>query len=173
MAFNILLKSSNKFVFNDGHNDMGNFQYSIEIIACWVPGQWRGSGGWTFNILLKSSCRHPELQPYLRVPELHTFNILLKSSHLIKREERGIDRVSSFNILLKSSNVTSVETIRYTTWLSIFFWNHLLGWFLFGVLKFFLFVSWFSWEHVSASNAYGSCLFPRYFNFHGNDLFPR
>jgi len=50
--------------------------------------------------------------------------------------------------------------------------------------KVFLFVSWFSWGHVSAPNAYGSCLFPRYalgiesmflrcFNPHGNGLFPR
>jgi hypothetical protein len=52
------------------------------------------------------------------------------------------------------------------------------------VLKFFLFVSWFSWGRVSAPSAYGSCLFPRYalgieflfprnFNPHGNDLFQR
>ena len=67
---------------------------------------------------------------------------------------------------------------------SIFLWNHPLCWFLFWVLKLFLPVPRASWEHVSTSNAYGSCLFPRFaleiellfprnFNSHGNGLFPQ
>jgi hypothetical protein len=53
-----------------------------------------------------------------------------------------------------------------------------------GVLKFFLPVSWASWERISTPNSHDTCLFsrstleieslfPRYFNPQGNGLFQR
>ena len=92
---------------------------------------------------------------------------------------------SGFNIPLKSSHYQCVKGAQtQMPPVSIFLWNQPLCWFLFWVLKFFLSVPRASWERVSASNAYGSCLFPRFvleiellfprnFNPHGNDLFPR
>ena len=111
-----------------------------------------------------------------------SFNILLKSSCITVGEDGEIS--GAFNILLKSSvyvyssNMATLFAFQYS--FEIICWVGFCLWFL----KFFLFVSWFSWGHVSASNAYGSCLFPRFvleieflfprnFNSHGNDLFPR
>ena len=136
----------------------------------------------TFNILLKSLSHGSPWPWYYRV--VH-FQYSIEIIYTRNTWSLSASKSScSFNILLKSSYVDGPLDAVNRLALSIFYWNHLLGWFLFWVLKFFLAVVWASWGRVSAPDSYGSCLFPRYaleielmfprnFNSQLTTLFPR
>ena len=180
-SFNILLKSPvNLNMTHDTIENPSHFQYSIEITEPITDTRLAVTIDVSFQYSIEITAEHLWSICWVMIYyfqysiEITTaeFNVMLQLYLELS--------IFYWNHPGKRGNGSTVGWLL----LSIFYWNHPPRLFLSGVLKLFLPVARFSWGRVSVSNAYGSCLFPRWalriesmfprnFNSHDNGLFPR